>query len=42
MGSIGNSSTSTVEEKFTYQRSSDIKEWTEAEEKCRNVPLCKR
>lgn len=33
MGSIGNSSTSTVEEKFTYQRSSDIKEWTDAEEK---------
>ena len=33
MGSIGNSSTSTVEEKFTYQRSSDIKEWSAAEEK---------
>ena len=36
MGSIGNStssSTSTVEEKFTYQRSSDLKEWTDAEEK---------
>lgn len=32
MGSIGNSSTSTVEEKFTYQRSSDIKEWTDKEE----------
>lgn len=33
MGSIGNSNTSTAEEKFTYQRSSDLKEWTDAEEK---------